>query len=109
MEEEDHQISVETELVVSEESLLDTEPDLGLTVSQALRLSRAWFRMSHQATLSFLESADRRCLSTVVLPCLITTMLSLSSLVAGLLVSSMKVCILEQISLGHRDTLLVTD
>ena len=28
MEEEDHQISVETELVVSEESLLDTEPDL---------------------------------------------------------------------------------
>jgi hypothetical protein len=28
MEEEDHQISVETEPVVSEESLLDTEPDL---------------------------------------------------------------------------------
>merc|ERR1719350_1706793 len=106
----DHQISVETELLmVSEESLLETELDLGLTVSQALRLSSAWVRMSHQTTLSFLESAESKCLSTVVFPCLITTRLSLSSLVAGLLVSSMKVCILEQISLGHRVTALVTD
>merc|ERR1719357_1154486 len=64
--------------------------------------------MSHQTTLSFLESADSKCLSTVVCPCLITTMLSLSSLVAGLLVSNINVCILEQISLGHNDTFSVT-
>ena len=60
---------------------------LDLTVSQVLVIT--------PATLSFLESADSRCLK-MMLPCLTTTRLYLdlsqSSPVACLLVSRMKVC-----------------
>ena len=43
------------------------EPDL-VTVSQALRFSKALFKMSHQRTLSCLLSAERRCLKMVTCP-----------------------------------------
>ena len=44
----------------------------------------------------------------ISLPCVCTTRLSLSALLAALLVSSMKVCILEQISRGAMLTSEVT-
>ena len=64
-----YQISVEVEPesmeLVSNESQLDTDPDL-LTVSQALRLSSALLRMSHHKSLSSLLSAESSCLRMVI-------------------------------------------
>jgi len=108
-----HQMSVDTELAtVSSDPVLDTEPVLEVLASkvgsQALRLSSAWFRMEDHVSRSSRESADNRCLMIVEEPCLMRTRDSLSSRRPGLRLSSRKVCIREQISLGAMLTVSVT-
>jgi len=98
-----YQISVEEpEPVLANVSQLDSS--LG---SQALRFSSAWFRMEHHSILSSLESADSKCLMIVWLPWRTVTKLCLSEDLAGLRLSSRKVFIREQISLGETVTFSV--